>query len=349
MLTQEQIMNALKHVEDPELHKSIVELNMVRNIQMNGTEVKLEVVLTIQGCPLKSKIQQDIEESLHAIGASKVAVTFSSMTKEERAVLTEKLKKNTRTETGMPSMLRPDSGVQFLTVTSGKGGVGKSTVTINLATALARMGQKVGILDADIYGFSIPAMMETNQKPTMIDQTAIPVISHGVKIMSMGFFTEGNNPVMWRGPMLNKWIQNFLANTHWGELDYLLLDLPPGTGDVAIDVAAMIPQAKEIIVTTPHNVASFVASRVGVMAKHTKHEILGIVENMAYYEEQDGSKNYLFGKGGGEMLAEQLQTEVIAQVPFAKREENSGSSVYDEDSLVGEVFTSLAEDIIYKG
>ncbi|MGS0455722.1 P-loop NTPase [Bacillus paranthracis] len=349
MLTQEQIMNALKHVEDPELHKSIVELNMVRNIQMNGTEVKLEVVLTIQGCPLKSKIQQDIEESLHAIGASKVAVTFSSMTKEERAVLTEKLKKNTRTETGMPSMLRPDSGVQFLTVTSGKGGVGKSTVTINLATALARMGKKVGILDADIYGFSIPAMMKTNQKPTMIDQTAIPVISHGVKIMSMGFFTEGNNPVMWRGPMLNKWIQNFLANTHWGELDYLLLDLPPGTGDVAIDVAAMIPQAKEIIVTTPHNVASFVASRVGVMAKHTKHEILGIVENMAYYEEQDGSKNYLFGKGGGEMLAEQLQTEVIAQVPFAKREENSGSSVYDEDSLVGEVFTSLAEDIIYKG
>ncbi|KZD57188.1 P-loop NTPase [Bacillus paranthracis] len=349
MLTQEQIMNALKHVEDPELHKSIVELNMVRNIQMNGTEVKLEVVLTIQGCPLKSKIQQDIEESLHAIGASKVAVTFSSMTKEERTVLTEKLKKNTRTETGMPSMLRPDSGVQFLTVTSGKGGVGKSTVTINLATALARMGKKVGILDADIYGFSIPAMMETNQKPTMIDQTAIPVISHGVKIMSMGFFTEGNNPVMWRGPMLNKWIQNFLANTHWGELDYLLLDLPPGTGDVAIDVAAMIPQAKEIIVTTPHNVASFVASRVGVMAKHTKHEILGIVENMAYYEEQDGSKNYLFGKGGGEMLAEQLQTEVIAQVPFAKREENSGSSVYDEDSLVGEVFTSLAEDIIYKG
>lgn len=349
MLTQEQIMNALKHVEDPELHKSIVELNMVRNIQMNGTEVKLEVVLTIQGCPLKSKIQQDIEESLHAIGASKVAVTFSSMTKEERAVLTEKLKKNTRTETGMPNMLRPDSGVQFLTVTSGKGGVGKSTVTINLATALARMGKKVGILDADIYGFSIPAMMETNQKPTMIDQTAIPVISHGVKIMSMGFFTEGNNPVMWRGPMLNKWIQNFLANTHWGELDYLLLDLPPGTGDVAIDVAAMIPQAKEIIVTTPHNVASFVASRVGVMAKHTKHEILGIVENMAYYEEQDGSKNYLFGKGGGEMLAEQLQTEVIAQVPFAKREENSGSSVYDEDSLVGEVFTSLAEDIIYKG
>ena len=289
MLTQEQIMNALKHVEDPELHKSVVELNMVRNIQMNGTKVKLEVVLTIQGCPLKAKIQQDIEESLHAIGASKVEVTFGSMTQEERTALTEKLKKNTRTETGMPSMLRPDSGVRFITVTSGKGGVGKSTVTINLATALARMGKKVGILDADIYGFSIPAMMETNKKPTMIDQTAIPVISHGVKIMSMGFLQKEITQLC-GAPMLNKWIQNFLANTHWGELDYLLLDLPPGTGDVAIDVAAMIPQAKEIIVTTPHNVASFVASRVGVMAKHTKHEILGIVENMAYYEEQDGSK-----------------------------------------------------------
>lgn len=206
----------------------------------------------------------------------------------------------------------------------------------------------MGILDADIYGFSIPAMMETNKKPTMIDQTAIPVVSHGVKIMSMGFLRKEITRLC-GAPMLNKWIQNFLANTHWGELDYLLLDLPPGTGDVAIDVAAMIPQAQEIIVTTPHNVASFVASRVGVMAKHTKHEILGIVENMAYYEEQDGSKNYLFGKGGGEMLAEQLQTEVIAQIPFAKREENNGSSVYDEDSLVGEVFTSLAEDIIYRG
>jgi len=232
-------------------------------------------------------------------------------------------------------------------VTSGKGGVGKSMVTVNLATALARMGKKVGILDADIYGFSIPAMMEVQQKPTMIDQTVIPVISHGVKVMSMGFFTDNNNPVMWRGPMLNKWIQNFLANTHWGELDYLLLDLSPGTGDVAIDVAAMIPQAKEIIVTTPHNAASYVASRAGAMAKHTKHEVLGVVKNISYYEEQDGSKNYLFGKGGGDMLAQQLQAEVIARISFAKREENKNSNVYDEDSLTGEMFTSLAQDLVH--
>ncbi|CAH0168347.1 Iron-sulfur cluster carrier protein [Peribacillus sp. Bi96] len=349
MLTHEQIMNALKHVQDPELHKSIVDLNMVRNIEMDGTHVQLEVVLTIQGCPLKAKIKDDVENSLRKIGASSVSLTFGSMTPEERAVLTKTLKKSATTETGMPNMLQPDSGVKFITVTSGKGGVGKSTVTVNLATALARMGKKVGVLDADIYGFSIPAMMGVGEKPTMIDQTVIPLVSQGVKIMSMGFFTNNNNPVMWRGPMLNKWIQNFLANTHWGELDYLLLDLPPGTGDVAIDVAAMIPQAKEIIVTTPHHVASFVASRAGAMAKHTNHDILGIVENMAYYEEQDGSRNYLFGKGGGDMLAQQLQSEVIARIPFAKREENKGSCVYDEDWLTGEMFTSLAQDLVHRG
>ncbi|WP_338754401.1 P-loop NTPase [Bacillus sp. FJAT-52991] len=347
MLTNEQVLQALEKVNDPELHKSIVELNMVRNIKIEDNHIQLEVVLTIQGCPLKAKIQQDIEEALKSIGALSVALTFGSMTDEERQALTKSLKAEAVTETGMPKMLRSDSGVTFIAVTSGKGGVGKSTVTINLAAALARLGKRVGILDADIYGFSIPAMMQIEQKPTMIDQTAIPSTSHGVKVMSMGFYSNDNQPVMWRGPMLNKWIRNFLVNTHWGELDYLLLDLPPGTGDVAIDVAAMIPHAKEIIVTTPHNAASHVASRAGVMAKHTKHDILGVVENMAYYEEEDGKKKYLFGQGGGEALAKQLHTDVIAQVPFAQPEENIGSSVYDEDSIVGEVFTHLAEDIIY--
>lgn len=348
MLTQDKVMEALQHVQDPELHKSVVELNMVRNVQIDGSAIKLEVVLTIQGCPLKGKIREDVENSLKNIGASSVDVTFGAMTKEEREALTQSLKKGATTESGMPAMLKPDSGVTFITVTSGKGGVGKSTVTINLAVALARLGKKVGILDADIYGFSVPAMMKVDQKPTMIDQTAIPVVSHGVKVMSMGFFAPGKSPVMWRGPMLNKWIKNFLVNTHWGELDYLLLDLPPGTGDIAIDVAAMIPQGKEIIVTTPHHVASFVASRAGAMAKHTKHDILGVIENMAYYEEQDGSKNYLFGKGGGELLARQLETDVIAKVPFANPLESNGSSVYDEDSFVGEMFTSLAEDLLHR-
>ncbi|MEF2097935.1 P-loop NTPase [Bacillus sp. CFBP9009] len=348
MITQEQVMQVLSGVQDPELHRSLVELKMVRNVKIEESDVSLEVVLTIQGCPLKAKIKEDVQNALRGIGAENVYVSFGAMSPEERASLTQVLKKNSTTESGMPSMLRHDSEVRFIAITSGKGGVGKSTVTINLAAALARMGKKVGILDADIYGFSIPSMMQINEKPTMIGKTAIPVLSHDVKVMSMGFFAEDNNPVMWRGPMLNKWIQNFLANTHWGELDYLLLDLPPGTGDVAIDVAAMIPQAKEVIVTTPHNVASHVASRAGVMARHTKHDILGVIENMAYYEESDGTRNYLFGRGGGERLAERLQTDVIARVPFASPVQAAGTSVYDEDSLVGELFRSLAEDVLYK-
>lgn len=348
MFVKEDVINALKQVEDPELHQSIVDLNMVRNIQINDTQIALDIMLTIPGCPLKATIQQNVESALQAIGASDVAITFGAMSDQERRALMSSLKSKNVTEQGMPNMLLPNSGVQFIAVTSGKGGVGKSTVTINLAVALARLGKRVGILDADIYGFSIPAMMNIEQKPTMLDQTAIPVESHGVKIMSMGFFTKDNQPVMWRGPMLNKWIRNFLVNTLWGDLDYLLIDLPPGTGDVAIDMAAMIPQAQELIVTTPHLAASHVALRAGLMAQHTKHTILGVVENMAYFEGPDGHKNYLFGQGGAEQLADLLQTNVLAHIPFAQPEENTGSSVYAEESIIGEVFTHLAEDLLYQ-
>ncbi|WP_431812106.1 Mrp/NBP35 family ATP-binding protein [Lysinibacillus sp. FW12] len=348
MFVKEDVINALKQVEDPELHQSIVDLNMVRNIQINDTQIALDIMLTIPGCPLKATIQQDVEKVLQAIGASDVAITFGVMSDQERRELTSTLKSKNVTDQGMPNMLLPNSGVQFIAITSGKGGVGKSTVTINLAVALARLGKRVGILDADIYGFSIPAMMNIEQKPTMLDQTAIPVESQGVKIMSMGFFTKDNQPVMWRGPMLNKWIRNFLVNTLWGDLDYLLIDLPPGTGDVAIDMAAMIPQAQELIVTTPHLAASHVALRAGLMAQHTKHTILGVVENMAYFEGPDGHKNFLFGQGGAEQLADLLQTNVIAHIPFAQPEENTGFSVYAEESIIGEVFTHLAEDILYQ-
>ncbi|WP_339262127.1 Mrp/NBP35 family ATP-binding protein [Lysinibacillus sp. FSL K6-3209] len=348
MLVQEDVINALQQVQDPELHQSIVTLNMVRNIHISGTHLSLDIMLTTPGCPLKAKIQQDVEEALQAIGASSVAVTFGVMTEQERRALSTLLQAKNSNEQGMPNMLQLHSGVQFIAITSGKGGVGKSTVTINLAVALARLGKRVGILDADIYGFSIPAMMNIEQKPTMLDQIAIPVESQGVKLMSMGFFTNGNQPVMWRGPMLNKWIRNFLVNTLWGELDFLLIDLPPGTGDVAIDMAAMIPQAQEIIVTTPHLAASHVASRAGLMAQHTKHSILGVVENMAYFEGADGQKNYLFGQGGAEQLAKLLQTEVIAHIPFAQPEENTGSSIYDEETVIGEIFTHLAEDLLFQ-
>ena len=212
-------------------------------------------------------------------------------------------------------LLAPDSKTQFIAITSGKGGVGKSTITVNLAVALARKGKKVGIIDADIYGFSIPDMMGIEQRPTVIDDVILPVEKHGVKVMSMGFFVQDNSPVIWRGPMLGKMLRNFFSEVHWGELDYMILDLPPGTGDVALDVHTLIPTCKEIIVTTPHATAAFVAARAGTMAIQTKHEILGVVENMAYYQLPDGSKDYIFGRGGGEKLAKVLKTELLAQIP----------------------------------
>ncbi|MFJ8260962.1 P-loop NTPase [Rummeliibacillus sp. NPDC094406] len=348
MLTNENILNALKKVDGPKFHKSIVDLNMARNIQVDGTDISLDVILTIQGCSLKAKIQQDIEQALKEIGASSISIKFGSMTQNERHSSTSSLKSQSAIDKDMPKTFLLNSDIKFIAVTSDKSGVGKSTVTNSLAVALARLGKKVGILDADNYGFSFRTMLNIDQRPTIIDQTVIPDASDDVKIMSTGFFTKYNQPVIWSGSMLNKWIRDFLVNTVWGELDYLLLDLPPSTGKVTIDVVAMIPQAHEIIVTTPQNAASHVASRAVLMAQHTKHTILGVVENMAYFENLNGEKNYLFGQGDAEKLADELHTNVIAQIPFAQPDEKTGSSGFDENSIIGEVFTHLAKDIIYQ-
>ncbi|GGE50636.1 iron-sulfur cluster carrier protein [Pullulanibacillus camelliae] len=347
MISKDKIRQVLTTIKDPELQKSIVELDMVNTIQIDETTISLDIKLAVSSYPLKDKIEEAIKRTLLSIGADHVSVTFKAMSSTERQALTEKLKTSMTTPSGLPKLLRPGSGVTFLAITSGKGGVGKSTVTINLATAMARMGLKVGILDADLYGYSIPNMMGIQEKPIQIDHMQLPVQGHGVKVMSIGLFATENQSINWRGPILNKWIKSFIVNTYWGELDYLLIDLPPGTGDIAIDIATLIPQAKELIITTPHNVAAHVATRAGTMARYTKHDIIGVVENMSYYMEKDGSKNYLFGKGGAEKLAFKLQTEVIASIPLGKPEESLTASIYDEDSYIGEVFQSLAEDIVY--
>lgn len=250
-------------------------------------------------------------------------------------------------------LLQAGSNVQFIAIASGKGGVGKSTVTVNLAVALARRGKRVGLIDADIYGFSVPDMMGIEERPEVVNERVVPIEKFGVRVMSMGFFVEDNSPVVWRGPMLGKMLRNFFAEIEWGELDYLLLDLPPGTGDVALDVHQMIPHSKEIIVTTPHATAAFVAARAGAMAIHTKHEILGVVENMSYYVDRTGEKDYIFGRGGGAQLAETLHTSLLAQIPLGApdnhpSEPDFSPSVYKEDTPAGRLYLEIADQLIAK-
>ncbi|MFC4098366.1 Mrp/NBP35 family ATP-binding protein [Paenibacillus xanthanilyticus] len=256
---------------------------------------------------------------------------------------------------GMEShkLLNERSGVHFIAVASGKGGVGKSTVTVNLAVALARRGKRVGIIDADIYGFSVPDMMGIEERPAVVNERVIPIEKFGVKVMSMGFFVEDNAPIVWRGPMLGKMLRNFFAEIEWGEVDYILLDLPPGTGDVALDVHQMIPQSKEIIVTTPHATAAFVAARAGAMAIKTEHEIIGVVENMSYYITKSGEHEYVFGKGGGARLAESLNAELMAQIPLGApdnhvSESDFSPSVYKEDTTTGQLYLEVADRVIAK-
>lgn len=252
------------------------------------------------------------------------------------------------------ALLDPSSGVQFIAVASGKGGVGKSTVTVNLAVALARRGKRVGIIDADIYGFSVPDMMGIEERPEVVNERVIPIEKFGVKVMSMGFFVEDNSPIVWRGPMLGKMLRNFFQEIEWGELDYLLLDLPPGTGDIALDVHQIIPQSKEIIVTTPHATAAFVAARAGAMAIKTEHEIIGIVENMSYYvSKSSGEKEYVFGRGGGARLAETLHADLLAQIPLGApdnhvSEPDFAPSVYKADTETGQLYLELADSVLSK-
>lgn len=348
MITQDQVLHALRDVEDPEIHKSIVELDMVRNIQIDGGNISLEVVLTIRGCPLRTVIEKDVTDRLMALpGVEHVSVNIGHMTDEERAAFTAKLRGKPAPGQTVPPLLDPNKNTLFLAVASGKGGVGKSTVTANLGRALANHGLKVAIIDADIYGFSIPGIFGVKaQKPTVIDDLILPIEVDGVKIISMQFFVPDNNPVVWRGPMLGKMLRNFFGEVHWGDVDVVLLDLPPGTGDIALDVHTILPKSKELIVTTPQASASDVAVRAGIMGLRTNHEIVGVVENMAYYECDDcGHRAYLFGKGGGERVATELKTEVLVQVPIASMADQS-HALFDPDTPQGEAYHALAEAVI---
>ncbi|MCL6516903.1 P-loop NTPase [Alicyclobacillus sp.] len=347
MVTKEQVLEALRDVEDPEVHRSIVELDMVKRVEIRGDRVEVEVLLTVTGCPLRTTIERNVRERLLALeGVREVDVAIGTMTDEERAQFAAKLRGGREPQT-LPPILKPDSGVTFLAIASGKGGVGKSTVTANLARALARAGLRVGLIDADIYGFSIPSIFGVpERKPTVINDLILPIEVSGVKLISMHFFVPENNPVVWRGPMLGKMLRNFFGEVHWGEIDVMLLDLPPGTGDIALDVHQLLPKSKELIVTTPQENAAEVAVRAGVMGLRTNHEIIGVVENLSYFAcPCCNERSYLFGRGGGRRVAEALRTDLLAEIPVADLSDGR-RAIFGDDTPQGAAYQALAERVI---
>jgi ATP-binding protein involved in chromosome partitioning len=362
LVTRDEVLQALHHIRDPESQLSLVELGLIRDVMVRDSGVSLTLVLATDDSEAKTEMESAVRETLGEAGVGDVHIRSREVSDFERSEIAKKLQtastanpsQQPAPEAGRaPSLLDAENPATFIAVASGKGGVGKSTVTVNLAVALARRGMRVGLVDADIYGFSVPDMMGIEGRPAVEGNVVSPVTSHGVKVISMGFFVEDNAPVIWRGPMLGKMLRNFFNEIHWGELDFVLLDLPPGTGDVSLDIHQMIPHSKEVIVTTPHATAAFVAARAGAMALHTNHEILGIVENMAWYERGDGERDYVFGRGGGAKLAEELHTELLLQVPLGApdnhpSERDYSPSVYKEDSSTGKLYLDLADRMIAK-
>ncbi|MEA9985888.1 Mrp/NBP35 family ATP-binding protein [Subtercola sp. RTI3] len=311
---------ALSRVLDPEIRKPITELDMVGDITVNEVgEASVGIKLTIVGCPAADTIERDVRAAtLGTAGVTAASIHVTIMTREERAALTEKL----RGPGGARTMqFGPESLTRIYAVTSGKGGVGKSTLTANLAVALAAEGLSVGIVDADVYGFSIPGILGLvvngqTQKPTRVDDMILPPVGYGVKIISIGMFVDDNAAVAWRGPMLHRTIQQFLTDVYFGDLDVLLLDLPPGTGDVAISVGQLLPHAEVLVVTTPQPAAADVAERSGVVARQTGQKIVGVIENMAGLSQPDGSVLELFGSGGGAEVVRRLSAGQDAPVPL---------------------------------
>jgi ATP-binding protein involved in chromosome partitioning len=316
MPTKEQVTEALRAVIDPELRRSIVDLGMVRSIEIHETgKVDVVVSLTTPGCPIRSHFQQAVANNVSALdGVTEVGIGFDVLSDSEKAGLQQALGRGRLPEGALAQVKN------VICVASGKGGVGKSTMTANLAAALAAEGHRAGALDCDVYGYSIPRMLGVNRKPDVNGDRKIvpPEGPAGVKVMSIGFFLEQDAAVVWRGPMLHKAIQQFLEDVAWEELDYLLLDLPPGTGDVSMTLAQLLPQAKVLVVTTPQPAAQSVARRAAEMAGKVDLELLGVIENMSGFTTPDGQRFTIFGEGGGQLLADELDVPLLGKVPLAE-------------------------------
>jgi len=314
--SQDALIAALSTVNDPEIRKPITELGMVESVGVDESgRAAVTILLTISGCPLKDTLTRDATAALLTVeGVTSVDVTLGVMSDEQRTELKTTLRGG-NPEREIP-FAQPNSLTRVYCVASGKGGVGKSSVTVNLAAAMAQDGLRVGVVDADVYGFSVPRMLGVEHRPTQVDDMILPPLAHDVKVISIGMFVPGNQPVVWRGPMLHRALQQFLGDVFWGDLDVLLLDLPPGTGDIAISVAQLIPNAEILVVTTPQKAASEVAERAGSIALQTHQRIVGVIENMSWMEMPDGTRHEIFGAGGGQSVADSLTRDVGAPVPL---------------------------------
>lgn len=312
-------LKALSRVIDPELRLPITELGMVGKLEESDDSINAEIKLTIVGCPAAQSIERDVTKALGEVFEN-VVVSMTTMTSEERDELKVKLRGNKPIRHN--PFADPGNLTRVIFVGSGKGGVGKSTLTANLAVALAMQGQKVGLIDADIFGYSIPGLLSITSGPTKVDELMLPPIAHDVRVISIGFFVSDNKPVAWRGPMLHRAVEQFLTDVYWGDLDFLLVDLPPGTGDIAISLGQLLPSAQSIVVTTPQHTAAHVAERSGAIGLQTGQEVLGVIENMSFIPTEQGP-NYLFGQGGGQAVADRLAelsgkpVELLGQLPIS--------------------------------
>jgi ATP-binding protein involved in chromosome partitioning len=331
------ILSALERVIDTELKRPVTELDMVRDVVVQSdNSVDVTIALTVAGCPLRSSFEDQVQKELGGVAhVTAVRLHFDVMTPEEKSALATRLRGGRAEKT-----VQLDPATRVVAIASGKGGVGKSTLTANLAAALAERGEKVGVLDADVYGYSIPHVLGISQRPIVVDSMIIPPVRGELKVMSIGFFTEDNGPIMWRGPMLHRALEQFLSDVHWGELDTLVVDMPPGTGDVAISLGQLLPRAEAIVVTTPQPAAQQVAARAAVMAQKTGMKITGVVENMSYLV---GTGQEVFGSGGGQKLADELGVPLLAQIPLdpALREASDAGMPVHEAAPLSEASAAI--------
>ena len=337
--SREALLDALSRVIDPELRKPVTELDMVRALTVAGGDVSVTIALTVAGCPLRNSFQEQVARELGAVeGVRSVRLDFDVMTPEERAALTMKLRGGRPPE---ERTIRLEPTTRVIAVASGKGGVGKSSLTVNLAAALSSLGREVGVLDADVYGHSIPHMLGIRQKPVLVDRVMVPPVKHDLRLMSIGFFLDDNQPVMWRGPMLHTALEQFLGDVLWGDLDILVVDMPPGTGDVSISLGQLLPRAEAVVVTTPQALAQEVAVRAAEMAQKTGMQLLGVIENMT---------SEVFGSGGGERLSAQLGVPLLGSVPLDARVRESGDAgvplvLADPDSAPAQAMLEIARTL----